>query len=338
MSRALLELRELSVQFPLGPRGWSGRPRAHARAVDAVTLSIERGESLGLVGESGCGKSSLARAILGLVKPTSGAVLLEGVDLSTLRGQEARAQRRRIQMLHQDPYASLDPRRTALESVVEPLSIQRMFKPRARRLRALVLLEAVGLNPLHAERFPHEFSGGQRQRIALARALALEPELVLLDEPTSALDVSVQAQVIELLGELQLRFGLSYLLISHDLALVRHLCPRVSVMYCGRIIESAPRDELFADPLHPYTQMLLACAPLADPESERSRAAIVVLGEAPSLAHPPSGCSFHPRCSARTLVPLDRCSRERPQLQRDGVRERACFLSAESPATNPRAS
>ncbi|HTF89032.1 MAG TPA: ABC transporter ATP-binding protein [Planctomycetota bacterium] len=325
MSPPLLELRKLSVHFALGPRSWTGKPRTMVHAVDDLSLTLERGESLGLVGESGCGKSTVARAIQGLVKPVSGAVLLDGVELGKLRGRAAREARRRVQMLHQDPYSSLDPRRTALESVVEPLSIQGMFKPRERRLRALVLLELVGLDPAQATRFPHEFSGGQRQRIALARALALEPEVLLLDEPTSALDVSVQAQVIELLSDLQRRFGLAYLFISHDLALVRHLCTRVCVMYFGRLVECAPRDELFVTPRHPYTQMLLACAPLADPEFERAREQASITGEAPSSSNPPSGCSFHPRCPRKMNVPGNRCARERPELHNDGVRERACF-------------
>jgi oligopeptide/dipeptide ABC transporter ATP-binding protein len=325
MSTPLLELRGLRVEFPSGGRDWRGRPREILRAVDGISLQLERGDSLGLVGESGCGKSTLARAIVGLKRPSAGEILLDGVALGSLRGRAAREQRRRIQMLHQDPFASLDPRRTALQSVIEPLAIQRMFKPRERRLRALVLFEAVGLDPLQAERFPHEFSGGQRQRIALARALALEPALLVLDEPTSALDVSVQAQVIELLADLQRRFELAYLFISHDLALVRHLCPRVAVMYFGRVVEAAPRDELFSDPRHPYTRMLLACAPSADPDFDRFRETIAIDGEAPSLAHPPSGCSFHPRCGEREKVPGERCTRESPALEREGPRERACF-------------
>jgi oligopeptide/dipeptide ABC transporter ATP-binding protein len=321
----LLELRELCVHFPRGRRPLLGLAREVLRAVDGVTLEIERGQSLGLVGESGSGKSSVARAIVGLVPIASGAVLQDGVDVRTLRGRGAREARARVLMLHQDPYASLDPRRTALESVVEPLAIHRRFKPRERRLRALVLMDAVGLDPAHAARFPHEFSGGQRQRIALARALALEPELVVLDEPTSSLDVSVQAQVVGVLADLQQRFGLSYLFISHDLALVRHLCPRVAVMYCGRIVESAPCAELFTAPAHPYTRMLLACAPLADPALERARPLPRIQGEAPSAARPPSGCPFHPRCPERDRVAGDRCARERPALE-GGARRVACFL------------
>ena len=324
MSPALLELRRLSVRFKSGPRSLGGTSRPLVKAVEDLSLTLERGEALGLVGESGCGKSSVARAIQGLVRPASGSILLEGVDLGSLRGNSLRAQRRRVQMLHQDPYSSLDPRRTALESVVEPLALHGLFKPRARRLRALVLMEMVGLDPAQAVRFPHEFSGGQRQRIALARALALEPELLLLDEPTSALDVSVQAQVIEVLSDLQERFGLAYLFISHDLALVRHLCSRVAVMYFGRIVECAPSDELFSTPKHPYTQMLLACAPLADPELERLRGHVPIQGEAPSNANPPSGCAFHPRCPQRTQVSGDRCALERPALEGD-VHQRACW-------------
>ncbi len=326
MNPPLLEVRDLCVRFPIGRRDWRGRAQAHANAVAEVSLSIERGEALGLVGESGSGKSSVARAILGLTPIASGRVLLDGVDLSALGRRDVRAKRRSLQMLHQDPFASLDPRRTAIESVVEPLAIHRMLKPRERRLRAMVLLDAVGLDPLQSARFPHEFSGGQRQRIALARALALEPELLVLDEPTSALDVSVQAQVIELLGELQKRFGLAYLFISHDLALVRQVCARVSVMYAGRIVESAPRDELFSAPAHPYTQMLLACAPLADPAMERARSLPVLEGEAPSSARPPSGCAFHPRCPERQRVLGERCVRERPMLTTRAAHGAACHL------------
>ncbi len=326
MSPALLEVRELCVRFASGPRSWTGKARGSVSAVDEVSFSIARGESLGLVGESGSGKSTIARAIMGLAQIASGTLLLNGVEMDSLRGASARAARRSVQMLHQDPFASLDPRRTALESIVEPLGIQRMFKPRERRLRALALMDAVGLDPLAAIRFPHEFSGGQRQRIALARALALEPELLLLDEPTSALDVSVQAQVIELLGDLQQRYGLAYLFISHDLALVRHLCPRVAVLYAGRIIEAAPRDELFREPAHPYTQMLLSCAPQADPDFERARSLPQIQGEAPAGSAAPSGCPFHPRCAQRERVPEDRCTRERPALAGSATRQAACFL------------
>ena len=333
MSAPLLEVRSLSVAFPRGPRGFLGRGRQVLHAVSECSLTVDRGQSLGLVGESGSGKSTLARAIVGLVKPAAGAVLLDGVDLAALRGSARKAARGRVQMLHQDPFASLDPRRTALESVIEPLAIHRRFTRRERQLRALALLDAVGLEPLQAARFPHEFSGGQRQRIALARALALEPELVVLDEPTSALDVSVQAQVVGLLQELQQRFRLSYLFISHDLALVRHLCPRVSVLYAGRVVESAPTADLFGAPRHPYSRLLLSSAPTADPRLERERQRIEhpheVRGTAGSKAGAVdvcSGCAFHPRCPERDKVPGERCRRELPPLVGRGEHLSACFL------------
>jgi oligopeptide transport system ATP-binding protein len=314
VSAALLEVRALVKHFPARKRGLLGRAGPLVRAVEGVSFALERGESLGLVGESGCGKSTTARLVVGLERPTSGSIRFDGCELVGLSRRAWRPFRRRIQMVFQDPYSSLDPRQSAGAILEEPLAVQRLGKPRARRLRALGLLEAVGLNPRHAGRYPHEFSGGQRQRIAIARALALEPELVVCDEPVSALDVSIQAQIVNLLRDLQQRFALSYLFIAHDLAVVRALCPRVAVMYLGRIVEVGARAELFRAPRHPYTEALLSAVPVPDPEVEARRRRIVLAGEPPDPSDPPGGCAFHPRCPVRD--PLgERCALERPELR-----------------------
>jgi len=325
----LLSVRDLAKHFPVGKAGLSGKPAAWLRAVDGVSFDLERGESLGLVGESGCGKSTTARAIIGLHPPTAGTVEFDGVDLAKLSRRAWLPYRRRIQMIFQDPYASLDPRQTVGSILAEPLKIHDLAKPRDRRLRALALLDAVGLNPRHINRYPHEFSGGQRQRIGIARALALEPELIICDEPVSALDVSIQAQIINLLRDLQERFDLAYLFIAHDLAVVRHLCHRVAVMYLGRVVEIAPRDELYTHPQHPYTRALLSAVPVTDPDVERARRRIVLQGDVPSPMSPPAGCPFHPRCQDREQVAGDRCRTEVPRLERAaaGAREYACHLS-----------
>ncbi|MEL6431222.1 MAG: dipeptide ABC transporter ATP-binding protein [Planctomycetota bacterium] len=321
----LLEVTELHKHFPVGKKGLLGRPAQWLRAVDGVSFDIARGETLGLVGESGCGKSTCARTIVGLHDATSGSVRYEGTELTSLDRRARAPFRRRIQMIFQDPYASLDPRQTVSSILTEPLRIHRLAKPRERRLRAMQLLDAVGLNPRHVHRFPHEFSGGQRQRIGIARALSLEPDLIVCDEPVSALDVSIQAQVVNLLEELQERFGLSYLFIAHDLAVVRHICDRVAVMYLGKIVEIAERDALFEDPRHPYTRALLSAVPHPDPRIERTRERIVLEGDVPSPLDPPSGCRFHPRCVERGGVPGERCSSEEPSLL-DG--RAACFLGS----------
>jgi oligopeptide/dipeptide ABC transporter ATP-binding protein len=324
----LLEVQGLTVSYALGRRRPFGPPARELRAVDGVSLALERGAALGLVGESGSGKSTTARAIVGLVRPSAGSVRLAGVELTQLGPRARRPYLRRVQMVFQDPTGALDPRLSAAASVAEPLAVQRVGTRRERRARALALLESVGLDARDAPRFPHEFSGGQRQRIGIARALALEPELLVLDEPVSALDVSVQAQVVNLLSELRARLGLSYLFIAHDLAVVRRVCERVAVMYLGRIVESAPRAELFGAPRHPYTRALMAAVPEPDPR-RRDRPRAVLAGEPPSPADPPAGCAFHPRCPLRELVPGDRCRRERPELRASGAALVACHLDAQ---------
>ncbi len=334
MSEPLLQARNLCKHFPVGKKGWRGNQQEWLKAVDGVSFDLHAGQTLGLVGESGCGKSTCARTIVGLYPPTSGQVLFEGQDLGSLNASGWAPYRRRIQMIFQDPFASLDPRQTVGSILTEPMAIHNLGKPRERRLRSMQLLEAVGLNPRHLYRYPHEFSGGQRQRIGIARALALEPEVIICDEPVSALDVSIQAQVINLLEELQERFNLAYLFIAHDLAVVRHICQRVAVMYLGRVVEVADRDALFSNPSHPYTRSLMSAVPNVDPELERTRQRIVLSGDVPSPLDPPTGCTFHPRCPERDQVPGDRCQREVPALlpyaeaDSGGSRQRSCHLEA----------
>ena len=339
-SEPLLRVRGLKKHFDVGPAGLFGGGRRVLRAVDGVDFDLERGTSLGLVGESGCGKSTVARTLVGLYPATAGSIRLDGVELTGLTPRQWLPHRRRVQMIFQDPYASLDPRQTVASILTEPLRIHRLAKPRDRRLAALRLLEVVGLNPRHVNRYPHEFSGGQRQRIGIARALALEPDVLICDEPVSALDVSIQAQIINLLDELKGRFDLAYLFIAHDLAVVRHICERVAVMYLGRVVEEAARDELFEAPRHPYTQALLSAVPLPDPVAERARERIVLEGDVPSPLSPPPGCAFEPRCPRKAEVPGGRCGREVPLLvsedqpESSSQRSSACFLTgAADPAT-----
>jgi oligopeptide/dipeptide ABC transporter ATP-binding protein len=321
VSASLLEVRDLCVHFRSRCRGQ--RRAQIVRAVDGVSFEIERGAALGLVGESGSGKSTLGRALVGLERVTRGSIRLDSVELARLNRRQWMPHRRRIQWIAQDPTGALDPRQTVGAVLAEPMAIHGLAKPRERRMRALALLEVVGLNPRHLNRYPHEFSGGQRQRICIARALALEPELIICDEPVSALDVSIQAQVIALLRDLRERFGLAYLFIAHDLAVVRHLCPEVCVMYLGRFVERGPRELVYKQPAHPYTQALLASVPLSEAASGLRKVARLE-GDPPSAADPPRGCVFHPRCPRRSEVPEDRCRRVLPLLEAHGDARRAC--------------
>ncbi len=292
----LLEVKDLVMHFPLTQGIFFQRKIGAVRAVDGVSFDIRRGETLGLVGESGCGKSTTGRALLQLYKPTSGSVRFEGQDLVTLGAEEMRRMRRQVQMIFQDPYASLNPRMTVGSIVGEPLDIHGLAKGKEKQERVEQLLTVVGLNPYFANRYPHEFSGGQRQRIGIARALAVNPAFIVCDEPISALDVSIQAQIINLLEELQSEFGLTYLFIAHDLSVVRHISNRVAVMYLGKIVELADRNELYITPKHPYTKALLSAVPIPDPVIERKRERIILTGDVPSPVNPPSGCRFHTRC------------------------------------------
>ncbi|WP_322805495.1 dipeptide ABC transporter ATP-binding protein [Thermanaerothrix sp.] len=292
----LVRVENLVKHFPITRGIIIQRQVGAVHAVDGLTFDIYKGETLGLVGESGCGKSTTGRTILQLYRPTSGSVHFEGVDLVKLKGEELRRMRRRMQMIFQDPYASLNPRMTVGEIIGEPLIIHNVARGREVQERVEHLLELVGLNPAYANRYPHEFSGGQRQRIGVARALALQPSFIVCDEPISALDVSIQAQVVNLLEDLQQEFGLTYLFIAHDLSMVRHISNRVAVMYLGVMVELATRDELYNHPLHPYTQALLSAVPIPDPAVEKKRKRIILQGDVPSPVNPPSGCRFRTRC------------------------------------------
>ncbi len=316
----LLDVRDLKVSFPVAG-GLFGRPKAWIRAVDGVSLSLKPGETLGLVGESGCGKSTTARAILRLVEPDSGSILVDGTDVRTLPREELRLFRRRMQLVMQDPMAALDPRRTAFQAVAEGLEVHQLAPKREWRDRVRALFELVGLSDDQLDRYPHEFSGGQRQRIGIARALAVEPKLLVLDEPVSALDVSVQAQIVNLLEDIQERTGVGYLFVAHDLGVVRHISDRIAVMYLGRIAEEGPAEEICRDPRHPYTRMLLSSIPS---RTHDRNDAVPPMGELPSPSNPPPGCAFHPRCPIAT----DSCKKERPPLVGTGVdRLCACPLS-----------
>jgi oligopeptide transport system ATP-binding protein len=292
----LLDVKNLVMHFPLTRGIIFQRKVGAVQAVDGVSFNVRKGETLGLVGESGCGKSTTGRAILQLYKPTAGEVVFEGKDLTKLNGGDMRKMRRHLQMIFQDPYASLNPRMTVGNIVSEPMQIHNLVPKKERTQRVQELLETVGLNPYFANRYPHEFSGGQRQRIGIARALAASPDFIVADEPVSALDVSIQAQIVNLLEDLQERFALTYLFIAHDLSVVKHISDRVAVMYLGKIVEMADRNELYADPLHPYTKALLSAVPIPDPVIEKRRERIILPGDVPSPINPPSGCHFHTRC------------------------------------------
>ncbi len=324
----LLQVRDLKVHFAV-KRGLLQRTVGTVKAVDGVSFDVAKGTTLGLVGESGCGKSTTGRALLRLCEPTSGSVHLGGVDLGKLGTGDLRRARRRMQMIFQDPYASLNPRMTILDTVAEPLGIHGLVKtPRERLEKVAHLMETVGLEPAYMRRYPHEFSGGQRQRIGIARAISLSPELVVADEPVSALDVSIQAQIVNLLAQLQNDLGLTYVFIAHDLAVVRHLSREIAVMYLGRIVERAPAEELFAHPAHPYTQALLSAIPIPDPKIERKRKRLVLVGDVPSPLNPPSGCHFHTRCP----YVMDRCKTEEPGLTERGAGHVAACHLDEVPA------
>jgi oligopeptide transport system ATP-binding protein len=326
MPEPILAVKDLKVHFPLTRGTFFKREIGSVKAVDGVSFELRRGETLGLVGESGCGKTTTGLAVLRMLAPSEGSIVFEGEDITHHDAACMRPIRRRMQMVYQDPYGSLDPRMKVRDIVGEPLEVHGLAKDKAKyRERVASLLDMVGLLPDMAERYPHEFSGGQRQRIGIARALALDPKLLVCDEPVSALDVSIQAQVVNLFMDLQQKLGLTYLFIAHDLSVVRHISDRIAVMYLGRMVEIAGRDELYRDPLHPYTKALLAAIPIPDPELEAKRPQQVITGEVPSVLNPPRGCRFHPRCP----MAEKRCAEEEPQLrQMASGRSVACHLVA----------
>ncbi len=316
----LLNVKNLKVHFPI-KKGLLAKTIGHVYAVDDVSFKLNEGETLGFVGESGCGKTTTGLAVLRLIKATSGQVFYRGKDILHTNNIELRALKKQMQIIFQDPYSSLNPRMTVNQIISDPMEIHGLYKGNERKDRIDFLLERVGLSPDQGRRYPHEFSGGQRQRIGIARALAVDPDLIIGDEPVSALDVSIQAQIINLLVDLQNEFNLSYIIIAHDLSVVEHICDKIAVMYLGKIVEMSNYKDLYNDPKHPYTQALLTAIPVADPKTRKKR--IILKGDVPSPINPPSGCHFHPRCHHK----MDICVNQRPELRRVGDKGyAACFL------------
>jgi len=308
--KTLLQVKNLKKYFPVSRQFFSNQ-RRYIKAVDDVSFDVREGETLGLVGETGCGKTTVARTILQLYRPTSGQVLFDGVDLASLQENDLRKMRSRMQMIFQDPYASLNPRMTVGAIIAAPLDVHTKLGQKEKQERVQELLDLVGLNPDFVNRYPHEFSGGQRQRIGIARALALNPDLVICDEPISSLDVSIQAQVVNLLEELQNRLGLTYIFVAHDLSMVRHISNRMVVMYLGKVMELADRNEIYLQPRHPYTRALMSAVPIPDPDKDRNRKRIILKGDIPSPLNPPQGCNFNTRCP----MAAEKCFQEDPEYR-----------------------
>lgn len=321
MTEPILKIEDLKVYFNIG--GGIGRKKAVVKAVDGISLEIYPGETFGLVGESGCGKSTTGRAIVKIYEPTAGKIYISGKDITKIKGHDLKKFKQNVQMIFQDPYASLNPRMTVGEIIKEPMDIHKIYQSNEEKeKRVRELLELVGLKPDHIRRYPHEFSGGQRQRIGIARTLALNPKLIVCDEPISALDVSIQAQVINLLEKIQAEMGISYLFIAHDLSMVKHISDRIGVMYLGNLVEVGDSDDLYHNPLHPYTEALLSSVPIPDPDVAKSKERIILQGELPSPIDPPSGCVFRTRCPKAT----EKCAQSKPELKKVKDRMVACFL------------